>query len=127
MTDVEEVADLFQRHRDELGFVNRAQVREKTVLTETVDGAVVAALLANHCVQKPQTTLYDVAVDAAYRRQGLATKLVEQLYDESPHNCVVAKCPVDLSATAFYESTGWKHVRTESGKNTPLAVYMYEK
>lgn len=121
--DAKAVADLFQRHRDELGFVNRAQVREKDVVVEHAAGEVVGALLGNYCVQKPQSTVYDLAVDDAYRRQGVATRLVDRFAADSPHDLLVAKCPVDLDANAFYEATGWTLVDTESGKNRDLNVW----
>lgn len=122
---VDKAVKLFQSHRNELGFVNSAQVREKRLLTKLDDGNVVAALLANHCVRKPQTTLYDIAVMDEHRRNGYATDLVDDLVSESPHNIIVAKCPKELPATNFYESTGWEHVSTESGKNRELNVYHY--
>jgi ribosomal protein S18 acetylase RimI-like enzyme len=122
-SDADAAADLFQDHRDELGFVNRAQCREKDLITETVAGEVVGALLGNHCVRKPQSTVYELAVDSEHRRRGVATELVDAFAVDSPHDRLVAKCPVELRANKFYESTGWRHVRTEDGKNRALHVW----
>jgi len=126
MTDAEEAADLFQQHRDELGFVNVAQCREKDLWVERRDGDVVGAALGNHCVRKPQTTLYDIAVHPFYRRTGIALSLVEQMYADSPHDCLIAKCPVDLPAVQFYSKTGWHLQKVECGKNRQLTVWRYD-
>jgi GNAT superfamily N-acetyltransferase len=121
--NAEAAADLFQRHRDELGFVNRAQCREGDLITERRGGQVVGAILGNHCVRKPQTTVYELAVAPEYRHEGIGRSLVRQFANESPHEKLVAKCPVSLPATEFYEATGWERVDTEDGKNRPLAVF----
>jgi GNAT superfamily N-acetyltransferase len=118
-------ADVFQAHRDELGFVNRAQCREGDLLTIRRGGDVAAALLGNHCVQKPQSTVYELAVRPAYRREGLATELVDRFAAESPHDRLVAKCPTDLDANEFYRATGWQLTGTEDGKKRPLNVWRY--
>lgn len=120
------VASLFQEHRDELGFVNVAQVREKTTYTATRDGMLVGAALCNHCVRKPQTTLYDIAVREPYRGNEIGSLLVQQMANESPHEKIVAKCPIDLSAMQFYSQSGWILIDVEDGKNTPLAVWERE-
>jgi len=120
-----QATNLFQDHREELGFVNSAQVEEKTLVTECRNGVVVGAALANHCTRKPQTTLYELAVDESHRREGVATSLVRRLYRNSPHDKLVAKCPVGLPANGFYEATGWDNINTESGKNRSLNVWEY--
>lgn len=118
-----EAADVFQQHRDELGFVNRAQCEEKDLWTIKCGGGVVAAALGNHCVRKPQTTLYELAVLPQYRRRGFATELVNRMLRDSPHNKLVAKCPIDLPSNDFYAKTGWEQIDTETGKNRPLNVW----
>lgn len=123
---VEEATELFQRHREELGFVNRAQVREKSLYTVEKDGKVVGAALCNHCVRKPQTTLYDIVVDESYRRQGIASKLVRKISSDSPHDKIIAKCPVILDANAFYEKCGWEIEGVEGGKNHKLNIWKLE-
>jgi len=124
--DVDKIASLFQDHRDELGFINTAQVREKITYSEWDDGEVVGAAIVNHCVQKPQTTLYDIAVSESHRRSGVATSLIETIAEDSPHEKIVAKCPVDLDANKFYEATEWKLIDTEDGKNRSLNVWQYD-
>lgn len=121
----EAAADVFQAHRDELGFVNRAQVQEGDLVTERRDGRIVGALLGNHCVQKPQSTVYELAVLPEYRRQGIASGLVDQFTAESPHEKLVAKCPVTLPANDFYQAAGWELVDREEGKNRALNVWKY--
>jgi len=126
MASASDAADVFQQHRDELGFVNEAQCREGDLYTVERDGQTVAAALGNHCVQKPQTTLYELAVLPAYRREGLATQLIRRLARDSPHDHLVAKCPVDLDANGFYQATGWDRIGREEGKNRDLNVWRYE-
>lgn len=118
-----QAANLFQDHRDELGFVNTAQCREKDLYTVEREGNVVGAALGNHCIRKPQTTLYELAVDESSRREGIATELIKRMAADSKHDKIVAKCPVDLPANEFYESTGWGCINTESGKNRALNVW----
>lgn len=125
MTLPDDAADVFQQHRNELGFVNRAQCEEKDLLTTQRDGEVVAALLGNHCVRKDQSTVYELAVLPEYRRSGLARTLVRRFMSESPHDKLIAKCPIELPAMQFYNQTGWNLQAVESGKNKPLAVWRY--
>lgn len=122
-SDVEQAAELFQEHRDELGFVTTAQCREKDLYTVLKENAVVGAALGNHCVRKPQTTLYEVAVSEDYRREGIATELITQMAAESPHDKLIAKCPVDLPANEFYKATGWDKIDVEGGKKRELNVW----
>lgn len=122
---VEEITDLFQSHRDELGFVNSAQVREKTIYSVESRNEIVGAVICNHCVRKSQTTIYDIAVYEDYRGQGFGKKLVEKVWEDSPHEKIVAKCPVDLAANHFYRESGWKLVNVEEGKSRKLSVWEY--
>jgi len=123
--DADAAADLFQRHRDELGFVNRAQCRDGDLQTIEIEGQTVGALLGNHCVRKPQSTVYELAVLPEYRRNGIGTELIERFAGESPHGKLVAKCPAPLPANEFYRATGWERVGRESGKNRELNVWQY--
>jgi len=120
-----EAAKVFQEHRDELGFVNEAQCREKDLYTERRDGSVVGAALVNHCVRKPQTTLYELAVLPEYRRDGIASTLIDSVARDSPYDKIIAKCPAELPANDFYASTGWEGTDRESGKNRALNVWQY--
>lgn len=126
VSEADQAADVFQEHRDELGFVNRAQCEEKDLVTVERGGEIVGAALGNHCVRKPQTTLYDIAVLPEYRREGLASELVERLADDSPHDKIVAKCPQELAANEFYDRTGWEQIDREEGKNRALNVWKFE-
>jgi len=119
-------SELFQKHRDELGFINQAQCAEGDLYTHCRDDDIVAAALANHCVRKPQTTLYELAVLPEYRREGIATELINRLARESPHDKIIAKCPTELPANEFYAETGWERVGCEDGKKRDLNVWEYE-
>lgn len=126
VTEPQDAAALFQQHREELGFVNRAQCREKTLYTEYDGDEIVGAALVNHCVRKPQTTLYDIAVRETHRGNGIGTRLVTQIAGETPHDKIIAKCPADLPANQFYNQCGWELTAVEDGKNRSLAVWKYE-
>lgn len=121
--NVEKVTKLFQSHRDELGFVNKAQVREKDTYVVYRDNSLAGAAICNHCIQKPQTTLYDIAVYDTFRRSGVASELVEKIADDSPHDKIIAKCPKDLPANNFYRENGWKLQSVDDGKNRELLVW----
>jgi N-acetylglutamate synthase-like GNAT family acetyltransferase len=125
MSCVEDAAAVFQSHRDELGFVSTAQCREKDLYTVEECGDVVGAAIANHCVRKPQTTLYDIAVLPAYRDSGHGESLIAQITRDSPHDQLIAKCPTDLPSNGWYDATGWTHIDTEPGKNRALNVWQY--
>jgi N-acetylglutamate synthase-like GNAT family acetyltransferase len=126
MSEANELAAFFQMFRDELGFINTAQCREKTTVKISRDGQIVAGAICNHCVQKDQTTLYDIAVHENYRRNGFARNLIYQIAQDSPHDKIIAKCPVDLSANEFYQNTGWVKDKTQSGKKRDLNVYRFD-
>lgn len=121
--NVGEIADLFQSHRDELGFVNTAQVKEKDTYTVSSNGKLAGAVICNHCIQKPQTTLYDIAVYENFRRTGIASELIRKIANDSPHDKIVAKCPKNLPANHFYRDNGWELTGVESGKNRELLVW----
>lgn len=120
---IKRAADLFQDHRDELGFVNRAQCREGDLVTVERGGEIVGALLGNHCVRKPQSTVYELAVSEEYRRQGIGSELVGRFAAESPHEKLVAKCPEELPSNEFYRSDGWELVDRDEGKSRALNVW----
>lgn len=126
MTRAKQAAIVFQKHRDELGFVNEAQCREKDLYTEERDGETIGAALVNHCVRKPQTTLYELAVLPDYRREGIATSLIDKVARTSPHDKIIAKSPANLPANDFYKDTGWQLVDAEDGKNRELNVWQYD-
>lgn len=123
MNRIESATEIFQSHRDELGFVNRAQVREKDLVTVERNGEIAGALLGNHCVRKPQSTVYEIAVREKYRRAGAGDELVTRFASESPHDKLVAKCPIDLPANQFYNQSGWELIAVEDGKHRGLAVW----
>ena len=126
MSTAADAANVFQAHRDELGFVNRAQCRDGDLVTVTRDGETVGALLGNHCVQKPQSTVYELAVLPEHRRRGLASELVARFADASPHGKLVAKCPATLPANDFYRATGWVQIDRETGKHRALNVWRFD-
>ncbi len=122
-SETEEAVELFQDHAEQLGFINRARVKESPLWVETRDGQVVGAALADHLSQSAVTWLRDIVVDEDYRRQGIAESLIEQIQEDSPHPMLKAKCPEGLPANDFYENTGWEyegHVVKEDSKNLEI-------
>lgn len=123
--NVDKITQLFQCHREELGFVNSAQVKEKTTYHVEKDNDIIGAVICNHCVRKPQTTIYDIAVYEEYRGEGYGTDLVDKVWEDSPHKKIVAKCPIDLPSNHFYRETGWELVNVDDGKSRKLCVWEY--
>ena len=117
-------ASLFQEHREELGFVNEAQCREKTLYTIQDKNRLIAAAIINHCVRKPQTTIYDIAVKD--KKNGYGTQLIQRIIQESPHSKIIAKCPTDLEANEFYKDIGFVLESVEEGKKRNLNVWRYD-
>lgn len=123
-TELQPVADVFQAVRDELGtFVSTGMLDTDEWAIIERDGTPAAAARYRHCSRKPQTTLYDIAVLPEYRGQHLGLELVHRLGDESPHEKLVAKCPVTNAATAWYRNTGWSLRTWESTTDGAVAVW----
>lgn len=128
---VEEVYPVFNEHTEELGFISKVQIeqaeeRDQLYVRRNDDDEVVAAAIIRHCVNKPQTTLQDIATKEEARGMGLAKDIIEEAAEDSTHPYMYARCPVDLPSNNFYEKMGWELVETEEGKNRDLNLWRLE-
>lgn len=84
-------------------------------------GKIVGMCCLRHCVRKPFSTVYDVAVLPEAKGRGHGKKLVEHVLKTSPHKCV--RLNVDCTnqeALDFYCRMGFKKVGEGAwGKKKP--------
>lgn len=68
--------------------------------------------------------LHRLGVKPGHRREGLGTRIVEQLHDE--YGRLAAECRKSLDANDFYEATGWELDGTVWGDPEDLHLWVYE-
>jgi ribosomal protein S18 acetylase RimI-like enzyme len=81
-----------------------------------------------HCRHRRdfQTTLYEICVDQAHRRQGIGKALIQRLQEESicqGKTVICLKAPVGIAANDFYESLGFARRSVLPGKRRDLQVW----
>ncbi|HFD39725.1 MAG TPA: N-acetyltransferase [Anaerolineae bacterium] len=129
MFDLNAIKELADAHRHELGFVRRpalARSIERGELFVAQNGQGVIGFVEYHHRRDGQTTLYHLAVQADYRRQGLGRRLVQALvHDAGQHSqeFIQLKCPVDLEANRFYQQIGFAQIDLQRGKRRDLAIW----
>src|SRR5690606_29258311 len=130
--DLDGVKRLFDHHRTELGFVLRPSLSKSIVdgeLLVAVDKEEVLGAVHHHHRRDGQTTLYHIAVDPKHRQQRIGANLIKALYtDCREHNSrsILLKCPSDLPANIFYQHTGFRCERTDTGKHRPLNIWILD-
>jgi ribosomal protein S18 acetylase RimI-like enzyme len=79
------------------------------VARERGGGSVVGFACYRIKIRVHETTLYFVGVDAAYRGQGIGTKLIQTIMSGTAvHRTMVLKCAKDnLPAKKYYDSHGF--------------------
>jgi GNAT superfamily N-acetyltransferase len=127
----EDVYAVFNEFTEQLGFISKVQVEQaeeadQLYWKESEDGEIVAAAIIRHCVNKPQTTLQDIAVLEEHRGKGLAQSIIDEAAEDSRHPKMLAKCPVDLPSNDWYDSQGWEHAGVQDGKNRDLNIWELE-
>ena len=127
----EDVYVVFNEFTEQLGFISKVQVEQaeeadQLYWKESEDGEIVAAAIIRHCVNKPQTTLQDIAVLEEHRGKGLAQSIIDEAAEDSRHPKMLAKCPVDLPSNDWYDSRGWEHAGVQDGKNRDLNIWELE-
>ena len=130
--DLDSIKVIADTHRHELGFVLRPALarsiqRGQVFVAQNSTGLV--GFVEYHHRQDERTTIYHIAVDPAYRRQGIGTKLVEALRIEAAERgqtSIRLKCPADLPANDFYKGVGFVLRGEESGKRRSLLVWELE-
>ncbi len=131
---------LADRHKYELGFINRVILRRaiesRSLLvvpcpgvSSVVEAETELAGMIHFYVRRDHTvTLCNIVVAQAYRRTGLGRQLFEELVKLSQSmgkTQIRLKCPADLPANHFYEQLGLDLVAAETGKRRPLNVWVY--
>lgn len=128
--DVLAVEALIREAGDVFGFVRRVVLAQASatgglLVAQSPDGGVVGAVRFHHRRDK-FTTIHDIVVSRAGRRQGVGRLLVQAVHDAAlsrEQQAVRAKCPVDALANGFYRATGWERTGIEEGKSRSLAVW----
>jgi ribosomal protein S18 acetylase RimI-like enzyme len=131
-SDLEDIKRIADAERDAFGFIRRAAIRqaicEGNIVVVTVDQQVVGFQHFYHRKRDLQTTLYHKAVLPAFRRHGLATRLVDAVVREAREmgrQKLRLKCPVGLPANRFHGDYGFILVDQEEGKKRKLNVWEY--
>jgi len=131
-TDLRDIKRIADGERNAFGFIPRAVIREAirggNLIVVTVDHRVVGFQHYYHRKRDLQTTLYHKAVLPDFRRQGLATRLVDAVVQEAREmrrKRLRLKCPVDLPANSFHCNYGFELVDRERGKSRELNVWEY--
>jgi ribosomal protein S18 acetylase RimI-like enzyme len=129
--DIGRIKRIADSNRNELGFLPRPKVGEavenkRIIVIKTTDDEVIGFVIFRHRKTDKQTTLSDICVQRDWRGQGLGKVLLQHLYDEClelKRDFIQLKCPVDLSANAFYKKLGFKKHRKEKGRKRELNVW----
>ena len=130
-TDVAGAKDLADRHRVELGFVRTSVLHEaqkkKWLLVAVQDEQIIG--FANFRIrQDNNATLYDIVVEARYRKQNIGKRFIQRLtwlVNIAGGEYIRLKCPQALPANTFYEKLQFTRTATEIGKKRPLNVWYY--
>jgi ribosomal protein S18 acetylase RimI-like enzyme len=127
LTPLKALAD---QSRDEIGFLHRAKIQEAIVasriLTVVTEGQPIGFTIYRHRKLDSRTTLSEICIASEWRRRGLGRMLIRALCDECQAYArteIQLKCPVDLSANAFYQQMGFQHIATEQGRVRQLNVW----
>lgn len=131
---------LTDRHKRELGFINRA-ILQKAIESHSllvtpcpnsdnsVNGELELAGLVHFYVRRDNVvTLCNIVVAQVYQRTGLGRRLFEELVRltcSMGKTEIRLKCPAELPANLFYGRLGLKVVAVEPGKHRPLNIWVY--
>lgn len=131
---VAEAKAIASKFSNELGFVNSAALTE-SLGKKALDVLPGIGFAHWHHRRDGQTTIYSLAV--AKDRQGegwgrlLFSRVLCSLVERRMGTCenrfsIVAKCPEDLVANAFYQAMGFDLVEVEPGRKRSLNVWRYQ-
>jgi GNAT superfamily N-acetyltransferase len=117
---VEEVIKEADLEKDALGFLRDGVYRELAAQGKLIVAAVgqqyVGHLLFGGVA--PHARVFQTHVQKRFRRRGIGRLLVEKLVKNAEgwnYISITARVASDLDANAFYQSMGFRHVRTASG------------
>ncbi|MBD2580168.1 GNAT family N-acetyltransferase [Oscillatoria sp. FACHB-1406] len=122
--DLPRIKALADRHRQELGFVNRATLESAVGSGEILN--LPHGFLHFHHRRDKISTLYHLCVARECRRQGVGRALVKAWESHSQQygiRLLRLKCPLDLEANGFYSRLGFHRANIEPGKHRPLVVW----
>ncbi len=130
-SDINGIKKIADAHRKELGFVRRPSLLESInraeVFVARQNGNIIGFVEYHHRKDE-QTTLYNIAIEPAYRNTGVARNLIKQLIQESKERQktrILLKCPNDLAANSFYEKFGFELYQVEPGKKRKLNIWQW--
>jgi ribosomal protein S18 acetylase RimI-like enzyme len=131
LSDIDNIKQISDTHRKELGFVRRQALIEaigrSEVLIAKQNGNVVGFAEYRHR-RDDQTTLYNIAIVPKYRRLGVGRNLINSLVAEARERnkrFISLKCPEDLAANQFYEALGFQLHEIEPGKQRRLKIWRW--
>lgn len=140
MEHLAEAKELADKHKHELGFINRAILRKAIEsqsllvascpkVADSSDGGLALAGMVHYYVRQDSTvTLCNIVVTEGYQRTGLGRRLFEELVRSTRllgKTQIRLKCPTDLPANLFYQSLGLRIIAVEPGKQRALNVWSY--
>jgi N-acetylglutamate synthase-like GNAT family acetyltransferase len=127
--DLDAIKALADANKASLGFVLRpvlaAGIQRDWLLVAERAGQVIGFVHHRHR-QDSQTTLYEICVDEASRRNGVGRSLVQALTAESRSLGKIRVClkaPADLPANEFYRQLGFALTDVQQGKRRQLNVW----
>lgn len=127
---IDSIKKLFDRHKNELGFVVKSgiinSIRRNELLVALLNGDKVVGVVQYRHRKDGQTTLYSIVVDESYRLKAVGTSLLNELKSEAfkkQQKKILLKCPVDLAANKFYEAQRFSCAATEKGKHRSLNIW----
>lgn len=131
--DIDGIKRIADQHKQELGFVIKSALErsiETSELIVSVDesGAIRGFVHYRHRKDN-HTTLYNIAVEPAFRGQSIGRGLVDQLRQEAEsrnQTSIMLKCPSELPANQFYQRYGFTLLTTENGKHRKLHIWQLQ-
>jgi ribosomal protein S18 acetylase RimI-like enzyme len=132
VNDLHDIKHLADSNRSTIGFVVRSALSasiEQDWLQVVIQKQKLVGFVHFRHRLDGWTTVYEICVDAAFRRQAIGTQLLKSLQ----HECftrqgygIRLKCPVGSDANAFYSSLGWRNTGQVAGKRRALIVWEWE-
>jgi ribosomal protein S18 acetylase RimI-like enzyme len=132
VADVSAIKAVADVNRGELGFNPRKKFEEvasqRRGFVAFEDEVILGFVIFRHRKIDRQTTLSEICIQKAYRRQHIGKQLVAALVKESTQmsrEFIQLKCPVDLPANQFYRCLGFILYNVETGKKRDLNVWRF--
>lgn len=133
LRDVDAIKQIADANRHALGFLPRVKVLEaidsNRVMALWTPEELAGFVIYRHRKTDRQTTLSDICVATKWRGLKGGKRLVDALYAECVNferDFILLKCPEDLPANHFYESAGFRCIRTEVGRTRQLNVWQLD-